>query len=267
MNSLNKFLKKSVENYTFEKYCEDNNIDENSITNLTHENFVLANWSIARHRPYYRYQSKIYESILKSYDSKKLYNKLKENFEKYIVSDYYAYKDKANIKTIIIKYKDDSFIYTEKFKQLLNLYNYFVTYNDINSNVLHIEPNIPDAETEFIYKKCKGIVYHITKKSNFKGIKKYGLKPRTAAYRIFPERIFVTSGIDNNDIKENIDYVLNILSEDPTYNEHNICLLKIDLNKYKNKIKLFKDNGMGNDSYWTSEYIPPYCIEEINFLK
>ena len=28
-----------------------------------------------------------------------------------------------------------------------NLYNYFVTYNDINSNELHIEPNIPDDVT------------------------------------------------------------------------------------------------------------------------
>lgn len=266
MKSLNQFIENSVENYTFEDYCRDNNINEDSIDDNTHELFVIGNWSIARHRPYYRYQSKIYESLLKSYDSKKLYDEIKKDFNKYIVSDYYAYKDKANIKTIILKYTDDSFINNEKFKSLLNLFNYFITYNDIKRKELHIEPNIPDDETDFIYNECNGIVYHITKKNNYNQIKKYGLKPRTAAYRTFPERIFVTTAKSNNEIKANIDYVKNILLEDPSYNDNNIYILKIDLKKYKNKIKLFKDNGMENDSYWTSEYIPPFCIKQIKHI-
>jgi len=272
MKSLNEYIKKDVKYYTFENYCEDHNILYENINDDTHKDFVMNNWSIVFHRPYYVYKSHVYESLLKSYDTKKLYDKIVDKFGKYIVKYYAPYKDKATTKSLIIVYKDNiDFTKDPKFISLLNLYNYFITYIDYDNKEIHLEPNIPDDETNYIYDKCNGMVFHITLKNIYETkIKKYGLKPKTASYRKYPERVFVTTGENKKDIEDNIEFVKQILKEDVIYTEDNIIVLKIDLNKYKNKITLYKDNGMMNKSFWTSEYIPPYCIEifkENNYIK
>lgn len=265
MKSLNEYIKKRVEQYTFEDYCTDNHILYEEINDNIHKNFVIENWNPVLHREYFRYKSNVYESILKSYDNKKLYNEILNNFDKDIVPYNYTYNDRATVKSFVIKYKKTyTFTETEKFRQLLNLYNYFITYIDKENKLIHLEPNIPDNMTDYVYNDCNGIVYHITKTDIYETkIKKYGLKPKTASYRKFPECVFVTTGKNEQEIKENIKYVKDILTDDPPY-FRNTCILKIDLNKYKNKITLYKDNGMENNSFWTSEYIPPYCIKTIN---
>ena len=263
MKNINEYIARYVDIYTFEDYCEDNRIMYDDIDDKTHEEFVTMNWSIVRHRPYYIYKSHIYESILNSYDSKKLYDEIEKNFNDYIVHGYFPYKDKSTVKSIILKYKKDpSFVKTDKFEKLLNLYNYFITYIDEKYREIHLEPNVPDDVTNYIYDKCGGILYHVTKKSAYQNIKKYGLKPRTASYRKYPERVYFTTGEDRRSIIENIDFVISILKQDESY-INNISVLKVDLSLYKNRISIYRDNTMDNDSYWTSEYIPPYCIEEI----
>ena len=266
MEALNRYIKKNSANYTFEDYCEDNSISDDMIDNSVHEDFVDFNWSFVRHRPYYLYKSKIYETLLKSYDSNKLYNEILKKYGQYIVDKYSAYKDKSTVKSIILIYKYSSkFTKEDEFQHLLNLYNYFITYDDINNHELHLEPNVPDDCTEFIYNDCNGILYHVTNKYIYEEkIKKFGLKPKTATYRYFPERVFYVAGTNKKDIVDNIEFVKDILKDDDIYKKYEMIILKVDLNKYKNKVSIFKDNGMENDSYWCGEYIPPYCIEETN---
>ena len=255
---------------TFEEYCAANHIDENNIDDLVHESFVDENWSFVRHKPYYLYKSYVYETLLKSYDTKKLYDEILDNFGEHIVDNYSAYNDKATIKSLLLKYKDNSFKDNDKFKQILNLYNYFITYDDVKNKELHLEPNVPDDCTNYVYNDCDGIVYHLTNQYIYATkIKLYGLKPKTGKYREFPERVFLFTGETERRLETNLEYCVTILKDDPIYKsgKNNMVLLTIDLKKYKNKISIFKDNGMDNDSYWTSEYIPPYAITKVEKIN
>ena len=45
----------------------------------------------------------------------------------------------------------------------------------------------------------------------------------------------------------------------------NLHLIKIDLNKYENKLRFYADPASVNyDAFVTREYIPKYCCEEIH---
>ena len=44
-----------------------------------------------------------------------------------------------------------------------------------------------------------------------------------------------------------------------------ICVLRIDLKKYKNTIRFFRDDSFSDlRAIFTYEPIPPYCISEVN---
>ena len=256
-----------LEKYSFERYCEENGIDESSITNNTHEQFVMDNWSFIEYRPYYEYKSFVYETLLSSYDAGKLYSELMSKFGDSLVEYHRMYNRKATNKSISLKYKKLGFIYSDEFKTLLNLYNYTLTYVDEDLREINLEPNIPDDLSGYVYNNCKGVVYHITKYNKLKNIKKYGLKPKTGKYRIFSERVYFTTGCDGNDIKSGLYKIYDIFIQDKTLDPSTIVVIEVDLNKYGHKVTLFRDNAIDDNAYWTSEYIPPYCFSKILFFN
>ena len=116
--------------------------------------------------------------------------------------------------------------------------------------------------TNYIYNECKGIVYHVTKndEKTLDSIFKWGLKPRTASYRDFNERVLLIASDDKKKLKQSIDDVISILSDDTDF--YNGCsVINVDLNKYHNRIRMFTDNSRETEAFFTKEYIPPFCLE------
>ena len=269
MKKMSNIIKRNdiLEKYSFERYCKENNIDEHSITDSTHEQFVMDNWSFLQYRPYYEYKSCVYEILLSSYDAQKLYSELMSRFGDSLVEYHRMYNKKATNKSISLKYKELGFVDSEEFKTLLNLYNYTLTYIDEDTKEINLEPNIPDDLSEYVYDECGGVVYHITKYFKVGNIKKYGLKPKTGKYRDFSERVYFTTGNDSNDIRNGLDRIYDIFTQDKTFDPSTLVVIQVNLNKYGHKVTLFRDNVIDDNAYWTSEYIPPYCFEKILFYN
>lgn len=108
------------------------------------------------------------------------------------------------------------------------------------------------------------MAYYKKNKISFDNIMKYGLKPKTVSYRNYSERVFFITGSIKDEIYKNILKTKNkfFVSE----NHKELVLIKIDLKKIKKKLRFFMDSTIqGMRSIWSSEYILPFCIEEIKF--
>lgn len=253
---------------SFEEWCKEQCIAESEITKETCEEYLNRQFNrtilYRRANLYLEYKDELYESILHSYDKDKLYKEIIKFFGNEIVKDYHDGDPDISKYILSIKYKNNyDFINTEKFKELKNLFNYNITYINPQERFIYLEPCVPEDMTNYIYTKCKGIVWHITKNEDTKrNILLYGLKPKSSDYRNCPERIFVFASHTEDGIRKKKNGMRKLFSKDVGHK--NMSLLKIDLNKYDRKLNFYIDVAM-NDPYtfWTSEYIPPFCIDEV----
>ena len=77
--------------------------------------------------------------------------------------------------------------------------------------------------------------------------------------RYYPRYIFVIADEDEIRLKETFKNVQREIKKT------NLHLIKIDLNKYENKLRFYVDPASVNyDAFVTREYIPKYCCEEIH---
>lgn len=250
---------------TFEKYCEDNYITDPTYEN--HIDFINENWNVDRNRFYELYKKHTYEQIFetlsKSYDHMKLIDKITKQFHNKINS-INIINSASDIKSFIIHY-NKPFEEDEYLKSLLFFFNYHLVSSKKNEYL--ILPNKPTDKTSYIYDKCKGIVYHVTTKSAYDKILKWGLKPKTSISH--NERIYIFAEEDIKKLKLDIISMTDLLQMSAEinnkYDKNYDVILKIDLNKYKNMLTFYDDENVEVFSaYWTSEYIPPFCIERIN---
>ena len=270
-------------NYTYEDFLEDpkdiygnkiiyetiinNGKDNNDIDRyleLVFEGFFQGNY----YDMYNRYQYLLYESLLKSYDpkrlSKSLYNTFKGDIEKLDIISLDGYT-----KNIRIKFKTEFDTTNKEYLALLNLYNYYEAKNTDNK-IITLAPRISEDKTNEVYET--GIVYHICPKYVTENILKNGLRPKggknSKIYknRVWhPKSVYVIYGNINNKTKE---YFRNEINSDKIHNEYDdkvlksddVDIIKIDLNKYSRKLKLYKDTLGGNQFVFTREYIPAFCI-------
>lgn len=276
--------------YTFEDYCNENNIlcpmrhDLNEYHNRRYGLYklMLSEWN------YDIYQVMLYETLYKVGDAQKLLNVLKEKY-KYIIDPHKSVASKAHndLKQASIKlYADDIWEYKKdkEFIKLLNLYNFYIESeraDDEGNTVLRLNPKYDEEISNYIKEECNNIVYHITKKDNLNNIYKYGLIPKgnvadngdkqtlNRMIKKFknplkkitkhPERIYF---LDSHASKTQIDYLKKELSigEDSEF-----VVLEIDLNKMKEPIKIFRDPDSNSAlCIWTAEPIYPTCISEFN---
>ena len=206
----------------------------------------------------------IYENIAKSYKSKELLDKIKEKFDKYLYDGSEVNPiTKTNSLTLFVS--NDSLVNNEEFKSLLNFYNYYVSfcekrkYNDIDYYEIYIEPYKPKDKTDYIYNDCKGIVYRFVNDNGLKRLNHHGLVPRHDTDRYYPRYIFVIADKDKSRLKDTLSKVQQEIKKT------NLHLIKIDLNKYENKLRFYVDPASVNyDAFVTREYIPKYCCEEIH---
>lgn len=268
-----KELKNFIKTYKYPKHINNPNIEDiieyNDLMNkeLSYFNLKLIEgllWHNKRGPKYSVIQENlIYESILKSYESEKLLNKIKTKFNKYLY-DSGEINPVTKKNSLILFISDKELVNNEDFKSLLNLYNYYVSfcedrkYNDIKYYEVYIEPYKPEEKTDYIYNDCKGIVYRFVNDNGLKRLNHHGLVPRYDNDRYYPRYIFVVADKDQHRLKETLSKVQGEIKKT------NIHLIKIDLNKYENKLRFYKDPASVNyDAFVTREYIPKYCCEEI----
>lgn len=250
-------ITKSIHNQTYEDFIEALNIDDNDIDDdlyKLYEEYNYKNVDGNGLRSYKGYQKYLYESLFGSYNSEDLLRELCKIYKDDIISADFMGLHSENIKSIIIKFKNDIIINDDKFKELLNFYNYYIV-KTINNEYL-IDPYKPQDFTNYVYNDCNGIIYHVTNKNTYNKIIKYGLKPKnlTKNNNKRPYRLFFLC------LKDNKELMTQARQISSTSNGN--IILKIDLNEYKNKLKFFKDTtAIGYDAYFTCEPIPPYCIK------
>ena len=193
----------------------------------------------------------------KSYNPDELYQKLVEKFN--VSNGIYA-ETNSNIKSFTFEVNNKEIINNEEFKSLLNFYNFYVSFceNRNNKYQVYIEPYKPEDKTDYIYNDCKGIVYRFVNDNGLKRLKNHGLSPRHDIDRYYPRYIFVIADKDESRLKDILSKVQQEIKKTDLH------LIKIDLNKYENKLRFYVDPASVNyDAFVTREYIPKYCCEEI----
>lgn len=240
-----------------------NGINETEVSDLDLKRISKILWSDAVHRNYEQWHDKIvYENLNNSYDPEELCKKIENQFEKYLAYKGTLVDNNSNIKSLSVFAKDESLKSNEDFKSLLNLYNFYISFYEKRKEgyyEIYLEPYKPEEKTDYIYNDCKGIVYRYVDDNGLKRLNRHGLVPRHDKDRYYPRYIFFVADNDKEKLKDTLSKIQTDIKK------LNLHLIKIDLNKYHNKIRIFVDTASVHyDGYVTREYIPRYCCEEIN---
>ena len=288
MKHLKDYIKLPKITYNTNKYYNDLILNDNyiessfdnfmSINNITEADknlyryYINENFSEAKGRYYGIYRERLYESIVNSYPAsdlmKKIYD-LSDNIN--ITNIQYVNKEKVTQFSFEVDKEDDlDNIFTDKIINLLHIYNYYLKLRTIETDEngnehykIVIEPYKPKDITSTVYNNLHGILYHITLLKTYKTKIKYKeIIPKWKGLKYKDEyrdgRIFF---IGNNDEKTVQKQLQSIKSTSNLMKDDDVIVLKIDLNKYKYKLRFRIDSSAsGYNAYFTEEPIPDYCI-------
>lgn len=267
------------DNTVIDDYYEFINV--NNIEEISEESYRFYLDSVYdKYYPYYEneYSYKDYtqkllnidETLNRSWDSRQLVKKISD---KYTVVDVKYVNIKTEITQFNIYFDDniDDILDDQEFWDILHLSNYYIKIIIDNENGIVLEPYKPKDITNYIYNDCKGIIYHVTRKSIYDKIRNSELSPKWKGewdrlkrkpYNIWRDgRIFFIANPDVDKIRNQLNSIKNT---SPKLKDDYI-FLKIDLNKYRNKLIFRIDSSAyGYDTYFTEEPIPGYCIEEFS---
>lgn len=261
-------------NYSYEDFCEDKIVEtlvgeDNKIYSYLDYQFIKYLQG-DEYDMYSKYQQLLYESLLKSYDTKKFVNILNKKFKEYIFK-IELIKTSDIVNSIRIKFNKEFDITNKEYQSLLNLYNYYESKN-IDNKIITLSPRISEDMSDKVYNESNGIVYHVCPNYVVNKILENGLRPKGGKNsKIYKNRIWhpksiyvIFDKVDNN----TKNYFKREIENDKITNEYDnnvlsnndVTILKIDLNKYDRKLKFYKDT-LGKKSFvYTKEYIPPQCI-------
>ena len=210
-------------------------------------------------------QNHIKESLIKSYDTNKLINKI-ENKYKNININLYPSKSKESLFKIEFNDKNDYENFLEDIynQKQLDFFGYYITEKIDKNLLIFIEPNFGTKCTKFVYEKCNGLIFHVTSKEKYdKFIKDSGLKPFEGDhYRKFTERIFFITGETKYEIIENIEFIQDQL------NIQNPIILMINLKTNHYNVDFYYDPSEDNwhDFIYCNAWFPNKFITRIQKL-
>lgn len=205
---------------------------------------------------------------LNTHDAEKLKSKISD-IAKVEFEDYSSGKLKSF--SILCASKEEAINLTEneKFKNLIEFFNYFVS--EIQDNRIFIEPTYSEDKSKYVFTDCKGICYHITTKEHAEKIMKTGLRMKRSYYRKFPSRIYLyatpkLSLLNDKNIK---DFAYKIVNKLKAEREGGIAVIRVDLNKcYNDVMRFYKDTSMKeNEAVFTYNNIPPECLTKLNKIN
>lgn len=208
---------------------------------------------------------------LNTHDAEKLKSKILK-ISKVEFEDYSSGKLKSF--SILCASKEEAISLTEneKFKNLIEFFNYFVS--QIIDNRIFIEPTYSEDKSKYVFRDCKGNCYHITTQEAAEKIMRTGLRIKRSNYRKFPSRIYLyatpkLSLVNDKNIK---DFVHKIVNKLKVEREGGLAIIKVNLNKcYNDVMRFYKDTSMKEDeAVFTYNNIPTECLTQLNkidFLK
>ena len=266
-NSLN--LIKNVWESSFEDFIKRNNINE--ITEDTYRFYLDNNFNDYSHSTHYgrwysSYQFWLNENLCRSYNAKELVNKLTSIFDIKNVEYVNPKENITQFKIYLNKSDYEDAFNSLEFQNFRHQYNYYWKQAIDDEYSIVLEPYKPKEVTNYIYNKCKGLIYTITgaeiynKINNSKEITKNILKPNKKYNgEIFRDgRIYfiAISNENSNKIKDQLNQIGRLK------NIKYPVILKVDLNKYRHKLIFRQDSSaFGYNAYFTEEPIPSYCID------
>lgn len=208
---------------------------------------------------------------LNTHDAEKLKSKISD-IAKIEFEDYSSGSIKSFSVLCASKEEAISLVENEKFKNLIEFFNYFVS--EIEENRIFVEPMYSEDRSKYVFSNCKGICYHITTQERAENIMKSGLRTKRSSYREFPSRIYLyatpkLSLLKDKNIK---DFAYKIVNKLRAKREGGIAIIRVNLNKcYNDVMRFYKDTSMKEDeAVFTYNPIPPECLTKLNkidFLK
>lgn len=216
-------------------------------------------------------KNRIEESLIKSYDTNKLINKLKNKYKDKI-NDIHIQKSKSDIQSFSIQFNEeylDKIAYDESLYKLIDFFGYYITeFKHIISEknyILRFEPIFGKKCNDLVYKECGGIIYHITEQKFINKIRNKGLIPfENSNSRNFTNRVFFSCGKSKEEIINNLNFLINQLTNKESY-----IILKIDLIKYKYNVDFYYDPSEDDkhNCIYANAYFFPHIIDEIGKLE
>lgn len=202
---------------------------------------------------------------LNTHNAEKLKSKISD-IAKVEFEDYSSGKVKSFSVLCASKEEVISLVENEKFKNLIEFFNYFVS--EIKDNKIFIEPVYSEDRSKYVFDDCEGICYHITTQKRAEKIMRTGLRIKRSSYREFPLRIYLyatpkLSLLNDKNIKDFANKIVNKLK---AKREGGIAIIRVNLNKYYNDImRFYKDTSMREDeAIFTYNNIPKECFAKLN---
>ena len=211
-------------------------------------------------------KNKIDESLIKSYDTNKLINKIEHKY-KHLDISLYPSKSNESLFRIIFDNKNDyeKFLVDIYIQKQLDFFGYYITEKIDKDLCIVIEPNFGTKCTKFVYDNCNGLIFHVTSKEKYYYfIKDQGLKPFEGKhYRKFTERIFFITGENVDEIIENIKFIINQL------HIINPIILMVDLKENHYNVDFYYDPSEDNwhDFIYCNAWFPDKYITKINKIS
>ena len=214
----------------------------------------------------------LYETLLSSSSNKYFIDCFSQRFRNdFVRADITSYIDNHKVDGCVkLKVKKSFNEESERFKSFLNVHNYYIVKIDeeIAYKIIYVERYIQNNYTTEVYETYNGILYHVTTKNKKDKILKFGLHPKGNEYEKSHVNLI---GLGNKDVKhpKRLYFFANKKHSETLYSTlynkiDEICVLRIDLKKYKNTIRFFRDDSFSDlRSIFTYEPIPPYCISEV----
>ena len=212
-------------------------------------------------------KSKIDESLIKSYNTNKLINKIKNRYKNINVE---IYKSKSNESLFSLKFNDkdnyNEFLTDIYIQRQLDFFGYYITEKIDKELLIAIEPNFGIKCTKFVYNDCNGLIFHITLKKTYnKFIKGEGIKPFKGTYRKFTERSFFICGKTKKEIINNIKLII----KQKSYNKNDYIILMVDLKENHYNVDFYYDPSEDNwhNCIYCNAWFPITYITEVKKLS
>lgn len=276
MDSYDRLIGKTLFEMKFNYY--DNALREYSKDNIWFQSYNQLKYGI-EDTCQYSYlkkceQNYLYEGLLHTMDPNKALSKLKKYFDGFIHHAGIDYnplqKDKTPLLYFYIycddyddEYNKDALINLESI--IYNLGYFIAAKKRQNGNyVFMLHPKFIYELTDYVYKECDGILYHITDYKTYQKIQKNGLIPRSKQFNgdNYPDRVYFYLKYNYNKLES---YAKDLFKNKQNIN--NAVILKIDLKTRGsyiegNKATMYRffDDPKGWNSVFTYENIDPKCI-------
>ena len=292
MRTFEEILEHSRKFDTYKDYLDHYNIIESSIE---YEKDFFERESLTNYNSFYffnkDYPGQIFERLGVSLSPQFVEDRLWDELGGYIEKIKVITNNRNDNVTLKITLDDEVFTnreykreFRDELNEILHHCNWFIFFDPfektkekrIQTNYYKIEPAKPENASRFIYEDCKGIIYRLLyykggyTEKKLKDILKNGLSPKHYKHEfennLSNNRIYFIANTSEEKIKKDL---AKLIEGNVDYKRHKdeLKLIKIDLNKFKtnhNKtIECFIDPRMDLKCFWTMEFIPPSCIEDV----